>query len=170
MPKGQKSTYGRGELHFITIHCFRHYTKLGVEKHRNLFEQLLEEVRHKFRFKILGYALLPAQAMLLISEPERETADEAMQTLKQRYGRRYNVSVRLNEQVFEPRDIDVHAKTADYILAALTQMHQAPVKEKLVENAVDWEWSSARRYAGLPEGTVTLEPWSGLPIAAAPAS
>jgi len=36
-------------------------------------------------------------------------------------------------------------------------MHQEPVKAGLVESGTDWEWSSARSYAGLPEGVVTVE-------------
>jgi hypothetical protein len=36
-------------------------------------------------------------------------------------------------------------------------MHEQPVKAGLAASAEEWEWSSARAYAGLPEGVVTVE-------------
>jgi hypothetical protein len=36
-------------------------------------------------------------------------------------------------------------------------MHAEPVKAGLALNPEEWEWSSARAYAGLPEGVVTVE-------------
>jgi putative transposase len=81
-----------------------------------------------------------------------------MQMLRQRFGRRYNTSARTDEQVWETRYSDVHVFAADHIAERLNFMHQAPVKAGLAEAATDWEWSSARRYAGMPEGVVTIEP------------
>jgi putative transposase len=158
MPRGQKQVYGKGELHFITCTCFRRQPKLGVEKHRDLFVQLLEEIRVKFRFNVVGYVVMPTNFHLLMSEPGIDTADNSIQMLRQRYGRRYNTSARTDEQVWETPYADVHVFDADHIAERLNFMHQAPVKAGLVETATDWEWSSARSYAGLPEGVVTVVP------------
>ena len=84
MPKGQKQVYGKGELHFITMTCYGQQAKLGVEKHRDLFVQLLEEVRGTFGFRVVGYVVMPDHVHLLITEPERDTAAEAMAMLRQR--------------------------------------------------------------------------------------
>ncbi len=158
MPRGKKQVYGKGELHFITCTFFRQQPKLAAEKHRDLFAQLLEELRIKFRFNVVGYVAMPTNFHLLMSEPGIDTADNSIQMLRQRYGRRYNTSARVDDQVWETRYSDLHVFDADHIRARLNFMHQAPVKAGLVETATDWEWSSARRYAGLPEGVVTIEP------------
>jgi len=167
MPKGQKQVYGKGELHFATCNFFRRQPKMALEKHRDLFVQLLEEVRVKFRFNVVGYVAMPTHFHLLMSEPGIDTADNSIQTIRQRFGRRYNASARTDEQVWETRYADLHVFGADGILARLNFMHQAPVKAGLVEQATDWEWSSARRYAGLPEGVVTMEPFQEAVISAA---
>ena len=158
MPKGQKQIYGRGELHFVTSTFFHHQTKLAIVKHRDLFVQLLEEVRVKFRFRVVGYVAMPTNFHLLMSEPGIDTADNSVSTLRQRFGRRYNTSARTDEQVWETRYADTHVFGADHIAERLNFMHQAPVKAGLVALATDWEWSSARHYAGMPEGVVTVEP------------
>jgi hypothetical protein len=46
---------------------------------------------------------------------------------------------------------------ADAVAATLASMHAEPVKAGLVVSSQEWEWSSARAYAGLPEGVVTVE-------------
>jgi putative transposase len=35
-------------------------------------------------------------------------------------------------------------------LAAIDYIHRNPVRRGLVERAIDWQWSSARWYEGLP--------------------
>jgi putative transposase len=143
MPKGQKQVYGKGELHFITMTCYGHQTKLGVEKHRDLFVQLLEEVRGTFGFRVAGYVVMPDHVHLLITEPERDTAAEAMAMLRQRYGRRYNTSARSTEQVWETKYQDTHVFTPERIEERLRFMHEQPVKAGLVGSAAEWAWSSA---------------------------
>jgi putative transposase len=157
MPRGQKQVYGKGHLHFITCTGYQQQVRFGVEKHRDLFTQLLEEVRVKFRFDVVGYVVLPTHFHLLMTEPGVDTADNSVVTLRQRYGRRYNNSARSTEQVWQTRYADTHVFEPDRITERLHFMHQEPVRLKLVESPTDWEWSSARAYAGLPEGVVTIE-------------
>lgn len=160
MPKRQRSVLGKGELHLITSTCFLHQEKLGLEKHRDLLCQLLEQLRAKFNFKIVGYVILPASFQVLMSEPDTETVEELIQTLRQRYQRRYNTSARSDETAWEKQIGDRHIIGADQIVSCLHAMHQAPVKAGLAMASTDWEWSSALRYAGLPEGVVTVDPAS----------
>jgi putative transposase len=169
MPIVRKRVLGKGELHFITCSSLRHQPKLGLEKHRDLFCQLLEQLRVKYRFKIVGYVVMPSAFELLITEPEMDTAETVVLTLRQRYQRRYNTSARLDESAWDKAIADKHVMGADQIVSVLSTMHQAPVKAGLAVQPTDWEWSSARSYAGLPEGVVTVEPFpdprASIPIA-----
>ena len=161
MPKPRKSVLGKGELHFITCSSYLHQAKLGAEKHRDLFCQLLEQLRAKYHFKVLGYVVMPSGFHALISEPETETVETLILTLRQRYQRRYNTSARSDEPAWEKKIVDKHIVGADQIVGCLSFMHEAPVKAGLAEKMTDWEWSSARRYAGLPQGVITLDPSTG---------
>jgi putative transposase len=156
MPKTREAVYGKGELHLITCNCFLREPKLELEKHRNLFVRLLEEVRAKFYFNVAGYVVMPNHFRLLMVEPGVDTAANSVETLLQRYQRRYNTSARSTEQAWELPYSDAHVFGRERILRQVEGMHEEPVKAGLVESAIEWEWSSARAYAGLPEGVVTV--------------
>ena len=162
MPKHREPVYGKGHLHFISCSCHQHQPKLGQEKHRDVFVRLLEEVRGKFRFGVVGYVVMPDHFRLLMLEPEIDTAANAVEVLQSRYRRRYNSSARSDEQVWESRFSDAHVIGAEAVAARLISMHQEPVKAGLVPAPEDWCWSSARAYAGLPEGVVTVEQYAAV--------
>jgi REP element-mobilizing transposase RayT len=90
MPKFREAVYGKGHLHFISCTCYQNLPKLTEEKHRNVFVRIMEELRVKFRFAIVGYVVMPDHFRLLMREPEIDTAANAVQTLQARYRRRYN--------------------------------------------------------------------------------
>ena len=157
MPKSREPVYGKGHLHLITCNCYQKQPKLELEKHRNVFVRLLEELRVKFRFGVAGYVVMPNHFRLLMVEPAVDTAANSIDMLLQRYQRRYNTSARSTEQVWEARYSDVHVFGSQRIASQLEAMHQEPVRAALAGSATEWEWSSARFYAGLPEGVVTVE-------------
>jgi putative transposase len=157
MPKGPNRVYGKGHLHFITCSCYLHDRKLMEEKHRNLFLQLLEEIRRKFHFDMVGYVVMLNRFHLLMVEPTIDTAANAIEMLLQRYQRRYNTSVRSEEPAWELPYADAHIFQPEKVQERLNFMHMQPVKEGLVPQATDWEWSSARYYSGIEEGIVTIE-------------
>jgi len=157
MPKIREAVYGKGHLHLIACSCYRKTPKLAEEKHRDVFVRLMEELRVKFRFAIVGYVVMPDHFRLLLREPEIDTAANAVETLQTRYRRRYNNSARSDEQVWESRHSDMHIFGPEAVAASLASMHAEPVKAGLALNPEEWAWSSARAYAGLPEGVVTVE-------------
>lgn len=157
MPKLREAVYGKGHLHLITGTFYQKLPKLAEEKHRDVFVRLMEELRVKFRFAVVGYVVMPDHFRLLMREPEIDTAAHAVETLQARYRRRYNSSARSAEQVWESRFSDTHIVGAAAVAATLAAMHAEPVKAGLVSNSEEWEWSSARAYAALPEGVVTVE-------------
>ncbi|MGC2160681.1 MAG: transposase [Silvibacterium sp.] len=157
MSKSREPVYGKGHLHLITCTCYQKQLKLEQEKHRNVFARILEEVRVKFYFKVAGYVVMPDHFRLLMVEPAVDTAANSIEVLQQRYQRRYNASARSTDPVWEHHYSDLHVFGAGKIAAQLEAMHQEPVKAALAESATDWEWSSARFYAGMPDGIVTVE-------------
>ena len=88
MPTGLKRYYGDDHLHFLTCSCYHRQPWLGDSRVRDLFLQILEEVRRRYRFVVVGYVVMPDHIHLLISEPERGTPSTAMRVVKQRYARR----------------------------------------------------------------------------------
>jgi hypothetical protein len=59
MPKGLRRYYGAGDLHFITCSCYKRKPWLDTGERRDLFLNILEEVRKEHRFVVLGYVVMP---------------------------------------------------------------------------------------------------------------
>ena len=48
--------YGAGYLHFITTSCYRRLPLLEKPQHRDLLLEVLERVRRRYHFVVVGYA------------------------------------------------------------------------------------------------------------------
>ena len=87
MPSGLHRTYGAHHLHFITCSCYRRLPFLNRARSRDCFLSILEQVRQRYRFVVVGYAVMPEHIHLLVTEPEIGNPSKVMQVLKQRTAR-----------------------------------------------------------------------------------
>jgi hypothetical protein len=82
MPWGLKRYYGTGSLHFITWSCFRRKPLLGNPARRDLVLTVLELMRVRYRFAVIGYVVMPEHVHLLISEPLIGDPSKIIQAVK----------------------------------------------------------------------------------------
>ena len=78
---------GQHHLHFITCSCYRRRPLLGTARERDVFLRILDEVRGRYDFLLVGYVVMPERIHLLISEPKACTPSRVMQVLQQRVAR-----------------------------------------------------------------------------------
>jgi putative transposase len=171
MPKGLKRYYGHEYLHFLTCSCYHRQPWLASAHRRDLFLQILEEVRQRYGFVVVGYVAMPDHIHLLISEPERGTQSTVMQVLKQRYARRVLAKKKTRNpaqgklwpdeprHVWQRRFYDFHVWSERKRVEKLRYMHRNPVKDGLVQAPEQWAWSSYRSYAYGEEGMVRINQW-----------
>ncbi len=88
MTQGLHRYYGARHLHFITCSCYQRAPLLGTARRRDLFLAILEQVRQRYGFVVVGYVVMPEHFHLLISEPEKGSPSTVMQVVKQRFARR----------------------------------------------------------------------------------
>lgn len=88
MPSNLHRYYGAGYLHYITTSCYQRRALLGTPQNRDLFLQVMEQVRRRYRFVVVGYVVMPNHVHLLFSEPERGDPSVVMKVLKQSFARR----------------------------------------------------------------------------------
>lgn len=81
MPWGLKRYYGTGG-HFITWSCYRRRPLLDTEQARDLFLTVLELMRERYRFGVVGYVVMPEHVHLLISEPQIGDPSTVVQAVK----------------------------------------------------------------------------------------
>jgi len=164
--------YGSGDLHFINCSCYRRQPWLGTRRRRDLFLAVLEQVRQRYDFVVVGYVVMPDHVHLLIGEPERGDPSRVMQAIKQGFARRVLKALRRRrstmqqelfalgtEHVWQKRFYDFNARTARKGSQKLWYMHQNPVKRGLVQEPEQWLWSSYRSYAFDEPGAVQINQW-----------
>lgn len=88
MPTRLHRYYGAGYLHFLTTSCYQRSALLGTPWSRDLFLEVMEQVRRRYRFVVVGYVVMPEHVHLLFSEPERRDPSVVMKALKQSFARR----------------------------------------------------------------------------------
>jgi len=70
--------YGRKELHFITFSCYQRRPFLNSLRAKTVLIKILEEVRTRYQFSLVGYVLMPEHVHLLIGEPMQVTPSKAV--------------------------------------------------------------------------------------------
>jgi putative transposase len=171
MPNRLHRYYGAGYLHFITTSCYQRPRLLGTARSRDLFLQVLESVRGRYRFVVVGYVVMPEHVRLLLGEPERGNPSAVMQALKQGFARRLLARLRRTAdprqsslwntpvaegRIWQHRFYDFVVFTAKKRVEKLDYMHHNPVKRGLVLETEQWKWSSYRFYALAERGVVLV--------------
>ena len=171
MPKRLRRCYGGGYLHFITSSCYHRRSVLGTADRRNLFLDILEQVRRRYGFVVVGYVVMPEHFHLLISEPVKGTPSTVMQVLKQRFARKLLKRLRTRGDpaegqlwgetlaeghVWQRRFCDFVVWSYAKRLEKLRYIHRNPVKCGLVLEPEQWLWSSVRHYAYDEAGSVLV--------------
>jgi len=169
MPRRLHRYYGAGYLHFITTSCYQRRPLLGSARSRDLFLDLLEQVRRRFHFVVVGYVVMPEHVHLLLSEPERGNPSVVMRVLKQSFARKLLRQLRstgglgalwtepVNEsRVWQHRFYDFVVFTERKRIEKLRYMHRNPVQRGLVLEPQEWAWSSFRHYAYDEPGPVLV--------------
>ena len=162
MPNRLHRYYGAGYLHFITSSCYHRRALLGSRWNRDLFLQVLEQVRKRYRFVVVGYVVMPEHVHLLFSEPECANPSVVMQVLKQSFARRLLRKLRssldprqgglwseaLEEgHIWQRRFYDFVVFSEKKRIEKLRYIHRNPVERGLVLEPQQWPWSSFRHYA-----------------------
>ena len=165
--------YGQKDRHFVTFSCYRRRPYLGSVAARNRFVRILDEVRLRFRFALIGYVVMPEHVHLLISEPAKGNPSKALQVLKQKVSRslRRRKSSSPNQRTlpftkesedaplafWQRRFYDFNVWTEKKLREKLIYMHHNPLKRKLVSHPRDWPWSSWSFYEKGERGMIRID-------------
>jgi putative transposase len=155
MPWGLKRFHESRQLHFLTFSCYHRRPNFGSPHARAIFESALERVRQQYSLCVYGYVVMPEHVHMLVSEPERGTLAQAMQSLKQCVARR--LALRAADPFWQARYYDFNVWSERKFVEKLRYIHRNPVKRELVERPEDWEWSSFRHYVTGETGRVEIE-------------
>ena len=71
------------------------------------------------------------------------------QLLQSNYTKRINYRENRTGSLFQQKTKSKLLETESYVLTAFWYLHQNPVKARLAENMLEWEYSSYKEYCGL---------------------
>ena len=179
MTEGLHRFYGGNDLHFLTFSCYRRRPLFRNQAHCDLFLKVLDRVRRRYRFVVLGYVVMPEHVHLLVSEPQRETLSTAIQALKlgvvrsmqcsgdsvttprsrktgETWGTPAHVTPVHPERFWLARFYDFNVFTERKRIEKLRYIHRNPVERGLVSSPEQWRWSSFRWYLSGEVGPVGI--------------
>ncbi len=160
MPRGLKRYYGTGEMHFITWSCYRRQPLLDPTARKDLLLTVLELMRERYRFAVIGHVVMPEHVHLLISEPLIGNPSKVIQAVKLGVSRRLAMKGDLSGQFWQRRFYDFNLWSQQKEIEKLKYMHRNPVVRGLVASPEDWRWSSYRSYAYGEAGPVRINDWT----------
>ena len=109
----------------------------------------LKQYREDCGYEIYAYCLMSNHIHLLFKEGEEDlgiTFRRLGASYVYWYNRKYNRSGYLFQGRYKSETVESDA----YFLTVLRYIHQNPLKAKIVNNIVDYSWSSYREYIGRP--------------------
>ena len=118
--------------------------------HRTIFINLLRECRKLFNINIYAYCLMGNHYHILLSTPDSNLS-RVMRHLNGVYTQKYNRLMKRDGSLFRGR---YQAKLVDedcYRLLVTRYIHLNPVEAGIVQNPVEYQWSSYRAYLGFTQ-------------------
>jgi putative transposase len=106
---------------------------------------LLKEISRVFSLEIFSFVLMPNHLHLLL-KLQAANLSEAGQSLFERYAKFFNKKYERKGHVFGGNYREALCLDETYLLASSLYIHLNPVSAKIVENPLDYRWSSCRLY------------------------
>ncbi len=157
-----------GQPRELTFSCYRHYAFLARDRTRQWLCEALDEARAEFGFQLWAYVFMPEHVHVLVypgDAPQQMSRFlQAAKELVARKAIRYlkantpewlaritvREGARVRHRFWQPGGgYDRNITSAEALRGVVDYIHANPVRRGLVARAEEWEWSSARWYAGL---------------------
>jgi putative transposase len=133
--------------------------------------KILDQVRSRFTFLLIGYVVMPEHVHLLVSEPKRGNPSRVLQVLKQKVSRSLRKPARKSSTqlslgfadvtdspaFWQRRFFDFNVWSERKVREKLDYMHRNPVQRKLVTHPKDWPWSSWSHYEKGEMGLIRID-------------
>lgn len=172
----RRRRYDDGAPRELTFSCFRRLPFLERDRVRLWFLDALEDARRRWPVDLWAWVIMPEHVHLLLSPRQpglklgkfaghvkEHTARPAIGWLKQ-HAPEFLPKITVQEckltrrRFWQPGGGYDRNVTQEWTLAAMIDyIHRNPVRRGLCERPEDWEWSSARWYAGIRPVRVEMD-------------
>ncbi len=151
------------QVRIIIPHEAHHVTQRGNYR-QEIFEEeedfkqyltWLKEYSRKCKIDILAYCLMTNHVHIIGIPNDKESFAKAFNSLAMRYSQYINRKRESYGHVWQGRYFSCVLDEI-YLYRAIRYVEQNPVRAKMVENAWDYKWSSARTHVGIEADSTIL--------------
>lgn len=135
-----------GEVHLVLHRGHNGQPIFGDDEDRRLFLAALRDAQVRERVAVHGYALLPQCLWLLVTPAESAGLSRMMQAAGRQYTSVFNQRYSRSGTLWNGRFRSTVVASGPAVIDVLVFIEQSPVRESLVTQAADFEWSSARHH------------------------
>ncbi|MBI1902210.1 MAG: transposase [Planctomycetia bacterium] len=183
--KRRRRYHEPGEAHELTFSCYRRFQFLNSNRTRQWFVESLDEARREMRFDLWAYVIMPEHVHVVIcphdakpdigkmvSSIKEPVARKAIRFLAEhapKWIERITVreGKRSRRRFWQPGGgYDRNVLEVATVHEMIAYIHANPVRRALVERQDQWEWSSARWYAGIRPAAIEMD--ATIPVLHAP--
>lgn len=163
-----------GHAHELTFSCYQRLPLLDSDRFRGWLAESINLAKRSLAFHVWAYVFMPEHVHMIVYSPSGEyDISKIRAAIKEPVGRRALNYFRTHDREWLPRLIRRRGNREEYLfwqsgggydrnidspatlLKAIEYIHLNPVRQGLVDGAMDWPWSSARRF--IREGTSAVE-------------
>jgi putative transposase len=130
---------------FVTAVTWSRRPLFRSERMTLLFLDVCEDNRHKGRFKIHEFVLMPDHFHLLITPDFKISLEKAVQFIKGGFSYRAKKEFGSNLEIWQPSFTEHRVHDAGDYLYHQTYIHENPVRAGLAGKPEDYPYSSAKR-------------------------
>jgi len=162
-----------GTARFVTFSCTGRQSLLISRSQIATVLQEIEAARHRYRFELLGYVIMPNHVHMVLHPSENTRIGAVIGDIKKRSGYRIIAQWKADGgamlgrlpsftrpkpklALWQPKCYDHNCRTRESVRDKIIYCHNNPVQAGLVDEPGDWEWSSYRWYEGVKSGIVRI--------------
>jgi putative transposase len=133
---------------FVTCGTVNSEPVLGQAATAHLLRTVLQDVRSRVPFNMLGWVILPDQVHLLIRPDEESQTAEIVRRMRRRYERDYPQLMGIPGEVvvWDPTPGIESVVDVEVFAWRLDSLHYAPVQRGLIARPEEWAQSSYRAW------------------------
>ena len=139
-----------GALYHVISRGNRRQLIFRDERDYERYRKFLAEYKERYRVVFYVYALMPNHVHLLV-EVRDAPLSRLMQALQFRYTRTFNVRYRKSGHLFQGRYKAILCERDAYLLELSAYLHLNPVRAGLVDDPMDYRWTSYGAYVRAQE-------------------
>jgi putative transposase len=155
-----------GHIHELTFSCYQRWPLLNNEEWREMLAESIDRAMEAHRYRLAAFVFMPEHIHLIVYPlAQAASIPDLLKAIKRPFSYRIKqLLMQSNSRLLERLTIrqrpgvttfrywqegpgyDRNITEPSTVLTAIDYLHNNPVRRKLVERAIDWEWSSTRYY------------------------